>query len=181
MKAIVLRVFDRYDRATYRLDQAIQLVLAAGILLMFLLLLLSVASRYVINRPFFWLTEGAGYLSALVGLWGSSTCLRYSGHMQVNLLQDHLKKRGGAIATVVAPGFVILTNALLIYYCYMMITAGYRFVDMGRFEYSPSGFFIVFWPRLLLPSGFLLIAVQSLNVVGYAVRRIMGEPASEPT
>lgn len=181
MKATILRIFDGYDRATRRIDQVVQLVLAAGILLMFLLLLLSVASRYVINRPFFWLTEGAGYLSALVGLWGSSTCLRYSGHMQVNLLQDQLQKRGGVVAEIVAPGFVILANGLLLYYCYMMITAGYLFADMGRYESSPSGFFIVFWPRLLLPSGFLLIGLQSLNVVGYAVRRIMGEPASEPS
>ncbi len=181
MKTKVLQIFDSYDRLTRRIDQGVQWVLAGGMLLMFLLLLLSVASRYVINRPFFWLTEGAGYLSALVGLWGSSTCLRYSGHMQVNLLQDQLKKQGGFVAEVIAPISIILANVLLLYYCYMMITAGYRFADMGRFEFSPSGFFIVFWPRLLLPSGFLLIGLQALNIIAHALRRILGEPQTKPT
>ena len=181
MSAKVLRIFDRYDQITGRMDKGVQLVLATGMLIMFGLLLLSVASRYVINRPFFWLTEGAGYLSALVGLWGSSSCLRYSRHMQVNLLKDHFRKRGGLFANVVAPVFVILANGLLIYYSLVMVRAGYQFADLGRFEYSPSGFFIVFWPRLTIPSGFLLIALQSLNIVAYAIRRLMGEAAGEPS
>ena len=118
---------------------------------------------------------------ALVGVWGSSSCLRHAGHMQVNYLQDKFRKRGARTATLVSPIFVIITNGLLIFYCYFLITAGYRFAEFGRFEHSASGFFIVFWPRLILPSGFLLIGLQSLNLIGDAIRRLMCEPESSPT
>ena len=181
MKTAILRVFDGYDSFTGKVDRVVQLVIAAGMLTMFGLLLLSVASRYVIARPFFWLSEGAGYLSALVGLWGSSSCLRYSRHMQVNLLRDQLRKGNEFVVSVLAPLLVILAHALLIYYCYVMVTAGYLFADFGRFEYSPSGFFIVFWPRLALPTGFFLIGLQSINIVAFAIRRLIGEAPGEPS
>ncbi len=181
MRKGILRLLEEYDRYTGHLDRGVQFIIAAGMLIMFGLLLLSVLSRYVINRPFFWLAEGAGYLMALVGVWGSSSCLRHAGHMQVNYLQDKFRKRGARTATLVSPIFVIITNGLLIFYCYFLITAGYRFAEFGRFEHSASGFFIVFWPRLILPSGFLLIGLQSLNLIGDAIRRLMCEPESSPT
>lgn len=181
MKKAVLRLLEEYDRYTGHLDRGVQLIMAAGMLVMFGLLLLSVLSRYVINRPFFWLAEGAGYIMALVGVWGSSSCLRHSGHMQVNYLQDKFRKLDARAAALVSPIFVIITNGLLLFYCYFIVTAGYRFAEFGRFESSASGFFIVFWPRLVLPIGFLLIGLQSLNLIGHAIRRLMGETESSPT
>lgn len=181
MKQSIVHALSAYDTATGWIDRGVQLVIAVAMLGMFGLLLLSVASRYVINRPFFWLAEGASYLMALVGLWGSSTCVRHAGHMQVNILQDQFRKRGEIASRVLSPIFVIIVNALLIYYCYvLLIRAGYAFADFGRIEYSPSGFFIVFWPRLSVPTGGLLIALQSLNVIGRAIRKVLVADAPEP-
>ena len=173
MKQVIARTFEGYDWITGRIDNGVQFVVAVAMVIMFGLLLLSVASRYVIYRPFFWLTEGAGYLMALVGLWGSSSCVRHAGHMQVNVLQDMFRKRGRVARLVVSPLFVIIVNVVFIYYCYMLVTAGYRFADFGRTETSPSGFFIVFWPRLALPTGGLLMGLQSLNLIGRAIRKLM--------
>lgn len=165
MKGVTERIFAGFDRTTLYIDKGVQVVIGLAMLAMFGLLLLSVLSRYVIATPFFWLTEGAGYLSALVGLWGSSSCIRYGGHMQVHILQDQFKKYYVG-RRILAPLFLIIVNSMVVYYSYaLFIRAGFSFADMGRTEYSPSGFFIVFWPRMIMPVGGILISLQALNLI----------------
>lgn len=165
----VQNTLSAFDAFTGHVDKVVRVVLSAAMLAMFVLLLLSVLSRYVINQPFFWLAEGAGYLMALLGLWGSSTCIRVGGHMQVNIIHKRLAGAGGDRHRIARDVLTIVIYASLLVYCYVLIRYGYRFADFGRFEYSPSGFFIVFWPRLSVPSGGALIALQSLNLIGRAV------------
>lgn len=165
----IRKVLIGYDTFTGHLDRVVRVFLGAFMLTMFALLLLSVLSRYVIRSPFFWLAEGAGYLMALLGLWGSSTCIRIGGHMQVNVIYKRLAGEGGDAHRIARDILTIVIYASLLAYCYVLIRYGYRFADFGRFEYSPSGFFIVFWPRLAVPSGGLLIAIQSLNLIGRAI------------
>ena len=85
--------------------------------------------------------------------------------MQVHILQDQLKKNDLG-KRILAPLFLIIVNALVVYYSYaLFIRAGFNFADMGRTEYSPSGFFIVFWPRMIMPIGGILISLQALNLI----------------
>lgn len=158
-----------FDVFTGYVDSVVRVFLSVFMASMFVLLLLSVLSRYVINQPFFWLAEGAGYLMALLGLWGSSTCIRVGGHMQVNIIQKRLAGEGGDAHRVARDVLTIVIYGSLLVFCYVLIHYGYRFADFGRFEYSPSGFFIVFWPRLAVPTGGVLIALQSMNLIGRAI------------
>ena len=173
MAQVIRRVLVGFDTVTGYLDEAVKALLAIAMFTMFVLLLLNVLSRYVILTPFFWLAEGAGYLMALVGLWGSSTCVRNWKHMQVNIILKRLSGESGEGHPVARNVLVIVMYSALILYAYVMVHYGYNFAEFGRFEQSPSGYFIVFWPRLTLPTGGLLILVQSLNMIGRAVVNLM--------
>ncbi|MEX2443019.1 MAG: TRAP transporter small permease subunit [Alkalispirochaeta sp.] len=173
----VVRFFTKLDTWTGRIDYVVKIVIATAMFIMFGLLLLNVLSRYVILQPFFWLAEGAGYMMAMVGLFGSSTCIRHSAHMQVNLIPKKLGGADGQAHRVAVHVMKILALSLVIGYSYVMIRYGYAFAEFGRNEYSPSGFFIVYWPRLALPLGGLLIALQSFNLIGRSVVALIGRVA----
>ena len=171
----MLRFFAALDKWTGRIDYVVKVFIAVAMFVMFALLLLNVLSRYVILQPFFWLAEGAGYMMAMVGLFGSSTCIRHSAHMQVTLIPMRLDGDDGQSHRVAVHVIKILVSQLVIGYAYVMIRYGYAFAQFGRNEYSPSGFFIVFWPRLALPIGGLLVALQSFNLIGRSVVSLMGK------
>ncbi len=176
MTAIV-KFFAAFDRWTGRIDYVVKIIIATAMFVMFGLLLLNVLSRYVILQPFFWLAEGAGYMMAMVGLFGSSTCIRHSAHMQVNLIPKKLAGADGQAHRVAVHVMKIVALSLVIVYSYVMIRYGYAFADFGRNEYSPSGFFIVYWPRLALPIGGLLIALQSFNLIGRSLVSLISRTA----
>lgn len=179
MRQTVVRAFLAVDHWTGRLDDVVRVLISIFMLVMFGLLLLNVLSRYVIMVPFFWLAEGAGYMMAMVGLWGSSTCIRRAAHMQVRLIPKRLAGPDGMDHPYVVAAIKISVSLLVILYSWVMIRYGYEFALFGRNEYSPSGFFIVFWPRLALPIGGILIAVQSLNLIGRAVVQLIQADGEE--
>jgi len=89
--------------------------------------------------------------------------------MQVTLIPKKLAGDDGQAHWVAVHAIKIIVSLLVIGYAYVMIRYGYAFAEFGRNEYSPSGFFIVYWPRLALPIGGLLIALQSVNLIGRSV------------
>jgi TRAP-type C4-dicarboxylate transport system permease small subunit len=173
----LLKFFRVFDTWTGRIDYVVKIIIAAAMFIMFGLLLLNVLSRYVILQPFFWLAEGAGYMMAMVGLFGSSTCIRHSAHMQVTLIPKKLAGADGQSHWVAVHVIKILVSLLVIAYAYVMIRYGYAFADFGRNELSPSGFFIVYWPRLALPIGGVLIALQSFNLIGRSLVSLITKAA----
>lgn len=173
----ILTFFAALDRWTARIDYVVKIVIATAMFVMFGLLLLNVLSRYVILQPFFWLAEGAGYMMAMVGLFGSSTCIRHSAHMQVTLIPKKLAGDDGQSHWVAVHMIKIIVLLLVIVYAYVMIRYGYAFAEFGRNEYSPSGFFIVYWPRLALPIGGILIALQSFNLIGRSIVSLITKAA----
>lgn len=173
MKHAVVQTFQRIDDWTGRLDEVVKFIISSLMLIMFGLLLLNVLSRYVILKPFFWLAEGAGYMMAIVGLWGSSTCIRGAAHMQVTLVPKRLAGPDGMKHRYIVATIKIAVSLLVIAYAWVMIKYGYQFAQFGRNEYSPSGFFIVFWPRLALPVGGILMALQSINLIGRAIVQLI--------
>lgn len=173
MRGAVVHAFRKIDDWTGRLDDVVKVVISICMLVMFGLLLLNVLSRYVIMTPFFWLAEGAGYMMAIVGLWGSSTCIRGAAHMQVTLIPKRLAGPDGMAHRYVVATIKISVSLLVIAYAWVMIRYGYAFAEFGRNEFSPSGFFIVFWPRLALPIGGVLMALQSVNLIGRSIVQLI--------
>lgn len=179
MKAKVVHMLQLFDRWTGRIDSIVRGVVAVLMFVMFALLLMNVLSRYVILQPFFWLAEGAGYMMAMVGLFGSSSCLRGAAHMQVTLIPKRLAGPDGMNHRYTVAAIKIAVSVLVILYAWVMIKYGYLFAEFGRNEYSPSGYFIVFWPRLSVPIGGVLIAVQSLNLIGRTVNQLLNSVGEE--
>lgn len=162
-----------YDRASGHLDAVVRIALRlfmAGILAM---LVLQVVVRYILPFPLPWVEELAVYLAAHLAMWGSSTCLRRSYHLQVRIMWDYLPLRPGRVLAIVL-------GLVLIAYCGILVWYGFRFAALGGHQMSPSGFIQVYWARLAMPTGGLLIALQALaQVVREADGLITGRPREE--
>lgn len=158
----VRRIFETYYGLTGYLDRAAQWAIGAGILGVFVMLVLQVLVRYVLPFPLPWVEEAAVYLSAYVALVGASVCLRAGYHLQVELLRELL----GPFAQLV---LLILQQALVIGFALFIVRYGYAFVELGRGQTSPSTYFLVSHARMAMPIGGALLAIQALAVIGRAV------------
>ena len=130
-------------------------LMAASIALIFLLLAAQVLFRYLLFAPFNWVEEGATYLMAMLTLLGASLLLRQNVHLQVDLFQASAPRIVGVLLRLAA----LLATAVLAYY---LMLGGWDYAVAGRGQLSPSGSFVVFWPRLTIPVGAGLLLVQAL-------------------
>lgn len=158
----VRRVFEIYYRLTGYLDRAAQWAIGAGILGVFIMLVLQVLVRYVLPFPLPWVEEAAVYLSAYVALIGASVCLRAGYHLQVELLREMLGPRAQLV-------LLILQQLLVIGFALFIVRYGYAFVELGRGQTSPSTYFLVSHARMAMPIGGALLAIQAVAVIGRAI------------
>ncbi len=147
------------DRVTGVVDKLVQVAVVTIFVVIFALLNLQVAMRYVMGIPMIWLEELAGFLMAYLTLWGSSSCIRSDGHVRVSFLPDRMK------SPVSRRWLSIVIHAILLFYLFYLIVYGYRFAAMGHGELTPSGTFDFFLPRLALTTGGILMAVQAAGVI----------------
>lgn len=142
------------------INRLVGFIMAAAIAVIFLLLAGQVVLRYLIFAPFNWVEEGAIYLMAILTLLGMGLLLRDNVHLRVDLFTESLDNSpatrwlGHGIRIV-----AFLAAATLGAY---LTSAGWTYAWTGRNELSPSGSFVVFWPRLAIPAGALLLTVQSI-------------------
>jgi TRAP-type transport system small permease protein len=137
------------DRATKWL-----LIFFSG--LIFSLLVLQVLMRYVIRSPLIWVEELTSYTLAFLVLWGCACYVRSWQHIKVDTLLHAMPLRFQAT-------IILLTNVLLIYFGYMLATAGYQLALLGAGDLSDSGIFNLFWPRQAMVTGGILIMLQAFN------------------
>lgn len=158
MKQFVGSFVSICDAAMDYLDRVVQLVVTLAIAGLFVSVMIQIVMRYVFGIPLFWISELAGYLLGLLALWGTATCVRHGVHVKVLLFRR------------IAPDWLnhilaILGNSVVIYYCVLLTMFGSVFVERSMGQLSPSNVFDVFWPRLALPTGAALAAIQAVNLI----------------
>lgn len=138
------------------IDRIVQYFLIFFISSIFIFLMLQVVMRYVIRSPLVWVEEITSFTLAYLVMWACSTLIRNWRHIRVDTFVNAMPNK----VQVVIFGFI---NILVIYLSYLIIFAGYRLALLGEFDVSDSGFFNLYWPRIALVTGGVLIIIQAFN------------------
>lgn len=154
------KIVQFLERIVDAINRLVGIIMAAAIAVIFVLLAGQVILRYLVFASFNWVEEGATYLMAVLALLGMGLLLRDNVHLRVDLFAESLDN---SLATrwlghglrIVA---FLATATLGVY----LTSAGWTYAWIGRNELSPSGSFVVFWPRLSIPVGAFLLTVQSI-------------------
>lgn len=149
-------IAKKLDAVCGVIDRFVQFSLIFFIGSIFIFLILQVVMRYVIRTPLVWVEEITSFTLAYLVMWACSTLVRKWQHIRVDTFVNAMPNK---IQLIV---FAFM-NILLIYISYLFIFAGYRLALLGEFDVSASGFFNLYWPRMALVSGGVLIMIQAFN------------------
>jgi len=135
-----------------RLEEAIVIVLMAG---MTLLAFAQVVARYVFNYSFVWALEVIGVMFAWLIFVGMAYGVRVGTHIGVDLLVRSLRPGPARVIGGIAVGLCIVYALILAWgglqYVQKMHTVGIEMQDVPLPQWVP---------RLVLPGGFLWLAVR---------------------
>jgi len=137
-----------------------------GHVLMWLILatVLISAANAVVRKIFNWSSNGLleiqWYLFSAVFLLGAGYTLLRNEHVRIDVIAGRLSKRAQAAIDIVGTILFLLPMAILIGYLGWPV-----FVESwNRNEVSTNTGGLIIWPaRLLVPIGFLLLAIQGIS------------------
>ncbi|MFN4170694.1 MAG: TRAP transporter small permease [Pseudorhodobacter sp.] len=155
---VFLRFCDVVDRLTGYIDRVCRwgLIFASGFIL--ILLMTQVLMRYVLRSPLPWVEELSTYALGFMILWGAACYVRTWQHVRVGALSARLPM-------TLRSAILIGLNLLLVMVAWLLVTSGYKLAQLGVRELSPSGSFIMYWPRQAMTTGGVLILIQASNNV----------------
>lgn len=157
------------DRAAGWIDSATQAIIMAVLAAIFVLMMTQVLLRYVIQSPVIWIEEAAAYLLPVLAVWGSAVCLRHKGHIAVDFIVERLPFLARRVLAI----FVL---ALIFYLALKITQAGLALVELGRNERATSGAFSLYWPRMSIVVGGVLLMLQSFVL---ALRELFDSPPDD--
>lgn len=109
--------------------------------------------RYVLNNPLLWTEEVARYLMIYVVLVGASVAMKHREHVRINVVMN-------VMPAIVQKIVRFLTNLLMAYFLYILITYGWQMALRARFQVSPALGIQMFWPMLAVPLTGLFTLLQ---------------------
>ena len=123
------------------------------------------------------------YLFSAVFLLAAGYTLLHNEHVRIDVLYGHLSPRMRAWIDLLGSVFFLLPMALII----MVLSWPIVVESIERNEYSSDAGGLLRWPvKLLIPSGFLLLALQGVSEIVKRVAFLLGripdplEPHHEP-
>lgn len=156
------------DRFAGWIDQATQAVIMFVLAAIFVLMMTQVLLRYVIFSPVIWIEEAAAFLLPVLAVWGSAVCLRHRAHIAVDFLVARLP--------VLLQRLISALIFALIFYLALKITqAGFALVELNENERATSGAFALYWPRMSVVIGGILLMVQTAVL---ALREVIPDPTA---
>lgn len=149
------RFEHRVSRTVDRISQFTGQVAGWMVIIMVLLTLIEVVSRYVFNSPLLVADEFGGYLLVAVSYIGLAYTINTGGHVRLTSLIDRLPRR-------VSKRLRLLTLLMLLAFIVILIQASIKYVsfsfDIG--QHSSSWLQVPLQiPQLALPLGFLLSGI----------------------
>jgi len=139
-----------------------------AVVLMAVIVIGGVLSRYVFESPLYWVEEYNGYLQALVTLLPLAWVLMHSGHIRLTLVTQFLPQRAagyhGLVTSVISLGVII------------WLTIATTQVAIGSFVDGTRAFTVQLTPlgpvQLLMPVGLGLFAIAIMVDIGRKVRAL---------
>lgn len=133
-------------------------ILSLGILLIFGLLILEVALRYLFNSPTVWANELTQMIFGAYVVLSGGHLLWCGGHVNVDILYSRLSPRTKALLDVV-------TSSVFFAFCLMLLYYGGSLAleSLSRWEHSQSPWNPPLYPvKLTIPLGALLVLLQGV-------------------
>jgi TRAP-type transport system small permease protein len=158
MNGALDRVANGVDTVCGWIDKAVQWCLIFFLAAIYVLMMAQVLLRYVIFSPVIWIEEVAAYLLPLLAIWGAATCFRQNNHLSVSFLLDMMPDLLRRIV-------LVAIYALVFYFAWKITTSGLALAELGRNERATSGAFSLYWPRILIVVGGILVMIQIANLV----------------
>ncbi|MGE0802679.1 MAG: TRAP transporter small permease [Lautropia sp.] len=150
-------------------ERALERFAGLLLILLFLLINVEVAARYLFSTSTLIADEYGGYLMAWMTMLGALHLLRSDQHLSVRGLVDRLppkaRNAAGVLATLIGLGIA----AVLLYATMTLVMTNARF---GTVSVQPSRTPLV-WPQLIMPVGYALLCIAYLDEL---LRRLRGRP-----
>ena len=116
--------------------------------------------RFVFNDSSNGMLEIQWYLFAAVFLLCSPYTLQKNEHVRIDVLSGKLSPRGLAVIDIIGTLFFLLPMVVLVLYLSVPLVAESYKIN----EYSANAGGLIRWPvKILLPIGFLLLALQGVS------------------
>lgn len=128
------------------------LILAA----IFVSIVVEIGSRNIYQISFSWVLEFAKFGLIYVVMLGGSILFYHNEHITITILPDLLTPRAATVLKLVF-------DVICLYFLYLVFRSGYAYALVGRGVTSGSGFVELLYPRLALPIGSALMALQVLK------------------
>jgi C4-dicarboxylate transporter DctQ subunit len=120
---------------------------------------LVVFTRYVLNNPLQWTEETARYLLIWLTMIASSVAIKQRAHIRLETVTARIPKLAAIIVEIVLYTIIVVLVGFL-------ARASYQFlVTQSRIRYSASIGIPMFWPHLILPTGFALMVFQAVFIL----------------
>jgi TRAP-type mannitol/chloroaromatic compound transport system permease small subunit len=165
--SLLLSLSRLIDRATERIGKALYWLILVTVLISAANAVVRKAFNYSSNSYL----EAQWYLFSAVFLLGAGYTLLRNEHVRIDVISGKLSPRARAWIDILGTLFFLLPMAILIGWLGWPV-----FVDSYvRGEVSSNAGGLIIWPaRLLVPVGFLLLAVQGISELIKRVAFLMG-------
>ncbi len=126
------------------------------LIIMCIVAVLQVASRYIFGDQFSWTEETCTFLFVWLFFTGSALALKTSDHFAVDIIVEKLPLKASKAVRLLALVFVLTFTAILIWFGIRMTTAGAHSITPAL-EIPKS------IPYAAVPAGGLLMAVRTIE------------------
>ena len=150
------RISTAYNKAMtvlYHVAGAFSIAMLAS---MFVVMTTEVLSRLFIRISLAWVVDFAQFGLAWVVFVGGSCLIYLEKHIAVDFLHKHVPPR---LLTVIK----VVFDFAILYLLYVLIVYGYQNALMARGRIAASGLIDLYYPRLSVPIGSALMALQVIN------------------
>lgn len=153
-----MAILNAFVKGISRLNDLLGEVLAYLLFLMFFLLLMEVARRYLLNSPTVWANELTQMLFGAYVVLSGGYILVGGGHVNVDILYSTFTRKTRAKLD-------IATSALFFLFCGMLLYYGgsLAWESLTDLEHSQSAWNPPLYPvKLMIPLGALLLVLQGI-------------------
>lgn len=156
----------------YYFDKFLEFFLALIMLVMSLVVLWQVFTRFVLDSPSSWSEELARFLMVWMGFLGGAVGLKYGTHLGLTLFLERIKNDNMKKAVEIIGHFLcIVMGAIIVYY-------GYVFMIEGKNQVAQSLGFKMLYVYTIVPFSGLVIILNSLELIYYSVKKNL-QPGQE--
>lgn len=149
------------------IDKALEALLILMFVSMFIVVLIQVFTRFIMNNPASWTEEVARYLMVWMSFLGAGVGLKYGLHMSLGIVTDRLSGMASTIVRILCVLLTLLVGVIIAYF-------GFRYMMVGKERVSMALQFPMIYAFAVMPFGGAVILMNSME----ALFNIIGEEAS---